>query len=397
MKNTVLLVSVLLFSVASYGQSTLDKFLSKKAKKEAKETPKVEEKIPTPVELAAVDSASTFLNDKEIKKDSRGLSGIYYSNIPIRASMFLGGDKKFVKKFLVNYNEDEKLYNTIHINTQYGYETTDKNKWVRTAKFASGSSPASANITTALKAGYVWLNAADTDNGDYEYLTHNSTTDLQGNTIPAADYFTSWRSSDEILEVEPGILLIGDFWHGNEPRNNIAYKKKYSVIVVLYKAEKAQAAAIYTNEVCWDKVVEFQQKFDGTYKKASSDKFEMRKPVMGFKDEPKAIDVTNAAKAFNASYQPSYKFEYAYVVSEWKNVYEQLGVNKQNTLVARVLEAAVIATKNGECGVTYVKIKQQNTFTTGSLSENFGANVLVARDASVVNTVDCVKANKYKK
>ena len=53
--------------------------------------------------------------------------------------------------------------------------------------------------------------------------------------------------------------------------------------------------------------------------------------------------------------------------------------------------------KVGECGVTYVIMKQKNTFTTGSFTKYFGTNPLIGKDTSVVNTTECVKANKYKK
>ena len=347
--------------------------------------------------LASIDSASTFLNSKEVLKDSRGLSGIYYSRIPVLLSP-LDGDAKFnAKKFLVNYVERPDTSNTIEIRSQYAYETSNREKFVPKAVFYSGSVPASVNVAVGLRAGHVWMNDIESSSDKYQYYTHTSEMDLQGDLYMGEDKLTYLTHQDEILEVEPGILLIGDFFIENAPNRNLDYNKTYRVILVLYKAEKAVEAQKYTNAYCWEKIAEFHKKWERAYKERESARFEMLAPKENFKDAPSKEALIKAAKSFISVYQSGDTFDYIYPVSAWTNTYEMLGSRQQNTLVARTMEAALVTTKGGECRVTYIEISQDNTFTTGSLSENFAGNPIQATGASNVATVECAKARKFKK
>ncbi len=347
--------------------------------------------------LAKLDSASTFLNSKEILKDSRGLSGIYYSRLPLQLSPLDGDSKFYAKKFLVNYIEKPDTNNTIELRSQYAYETTNREKFVPKALFYSGSDPASENVSIAIRAGYVWLNDTESSSDKYQYYTHTSETDLQGELHMGEDELTYFTYQDEILEVEPGILLIGDFFTENAPNRNLDYNKIYRVILVLYKAEKAAEAMKYTNAYCWDKIIEFQKKWLKKYKEKESGGFKMLAPVENFKDAPSKDALVKAAKSFISVYQSGDTYDYVYPVSAWTNTYELLGSKQQNTLVARTMEAALITTKDGECRVTYIEIRQENTFATGSLAENFTGNEIKAVGASNIATVECTKARKYKK
>ena len=337
--------------------------------------------------IAALDSANTFLNSKEINKDSRGLSGIYYSKIPVKTSMFLGGKKNYTKKFLVNYFEDPKMYNKIEINTQFSYETTDKNNWVRRASYTAGGDVVS--VDASLKAGHAYLKAAATENGDYEFLTHSTTTDLQGNLVQGPDYYVDLSRHDEILEIEPGILLLGDFSIGKDNNNNLEYKKKYAVILVLYKADKAELAKKYTNEYCWDKIVEFQKKFEGNFKathnKAMNDKYPM--PVASsMKDATLCAQALDAVKKQAAVAKWSQTITYCYIKSsDWSIIRNAYGVITGRT----IRMVAIMKNPAGECQWEEIEVKQDyNGSTYGPTYFNGEVQIIV--------TVDCATAMKYK-
>jgi len=387
LKLITLILATLSFNFA-YSQGFLDKF--KKSSKPKEEPKKEETKELTPTDIANLDSASTFLDSKEIIKDSRGVSGIYYSKIPVH--IYKGSGQTWVKKFLINYVKTDKLHD-IFINTQYAYETTDVSKFAKKARFWMTD----YEINIEKLGGFIATWEDDNvENNKYKFYTHMEEKDLQGNSIFGKDYLTSWTGA--IIEAEPGIFFIGEIFADDTKSPKIERNKKYKVMNVLYRADKVAESAKYnTNDAVWDKLAEVMKKMNNAEKAKTSNSFEMLAPVTGFKNAPTKVDLTTAAQKFISSYQSSYKFEYAYAVSEWKNIYELIGENKQNTLVARSLKAAVISTKDGECGVAYVVMKQKNTFTTGSFTENFGTNPLVGKDASVVNTIDCVKANTYKK
>ena len=337
--------------------------------------------------LAALDSASTFLDSKEINKDSRGLSGIYYSKIPVKTSMFTGGKKNHNKKFLVNYYEDPKFYNKIEINTQYAYETTDKNNWVPRATYTAGGDATS--VEASLKAGFAYLKAAATENNNYEFLTHATTTDLQGNLISAPDYYADLSRHDEILEIEPGILLLGDFSLGKDKTNDLEYKKKYAVILVLYKASKAEQAKKYTNEYCWTKIAEFNQKFEGNFNavrnKAMNEKYPIPAPS-SMKDATLCDQALDAVKKQAAVARWTQTISYCYIKSsDWSIIRNAYGVTTGRTI--RMI--AVMKNPAGECQWEEVEVKQDYNGTTYGKTYFSG-------EVQIIVTVDCKEAMKHK-
>lgn len=210
---------------------------------------------------AKADMESTFLESKNTFKDSRNLSGIYYSNVPIR--VFTKTDKKKVaQKFLVEYVEKDNFHNRITVYTQHSFETSES-KLVNPADFTSGTSPASVGVKTAIAAGGVRL---DDGGGRFEYISNKTKTDAQGNQVADGTYFASW--GENIIEIEPGILLVhNDRTKGKpgseENKKSLVTAKAFYDVVVLYKAEKAEQAKLYTREYCWDKIDNYMSKYYG--------------------------------------------------------------------------------------------------------------------------------------
>jgi hypothetical protein len=254
--------------------------LNKIVKKKHAEPQKTEEKKIGPNELAAIDSADTFLDSREIKKDSRGLSGIYYSSIPVKVFKDLDG-VIWAKKFLINYEEGSNRHD-IWINTRLAFETTDRTKFAERANFYLDE----GGLGKLEKSGVVFTFNGDNGNNRYQYNTHNDTKDLQGNTIFGEDYLNHWGSA-EIIEVEPGIIFIGEINITSlDPREKthkeyLERQRKFEVLVVLYKKEKATEAAKYiaSNEVAWDKLAELAKKYHGITGNTSALSDELPIPV----------------------------------------------------------------------------------------------------------------------
>jgi len=391
MKKTNIISGLLLLALCGKAQSKFESIMNKMAAKVGSKSYSRAD-----YDEAAKDSASTFLDSKEILKDPRGLSGIYYSTTPVYANT--QGDKgKIVKKFLVNYEVTEKGNEKLNMFTQHAYETSNQARWVKPAYFGAEAYAPLKGVNTAHKLGYTFLNDASYDNKNYQYITHKSKQDLQGNSVPDGDYLAGWDNKD-VLEVEPGILLIGDIGvNKNYTEKEIANNKKFKEVVVLYKKEKATQAAKYTREICWDKLVEFFRKYEKASNEAYNNTIEMAQPKSGIKDEPKNSDLVAAVKAKMTKENWKEELTYVYIASEWKNHFKLIGLTQANTLINRTMRVQCVFTKNGVCRVGIVEIQQDNIFNTGSVVENFGSNPLVAQGNGPVTDMGCDKASQYKK
>ncbi len=251
-----------------YGSVTAQSFLEKKlAKLQAAATSRGYAK--SDYEEAAKDSASNFLDGKEILKDSRNLSGIYYSKTPIYAAT--EGDKaKVLKKFLVNYKETPSSDNRIDIYNQYSYETDNNAKYVVPATFVSGTLPPSDGIMTSNAVGSLFLGSSNYEARKYVYLSNGYKKDLQNNVIPDGESSASWHNS--FVEIESGIILIGNVYvysdNGQINKEKFDISRKYHELTVLYKPGKEALAAKYTREYCWDQLVIYWKKFGEASEKA---------------------------------------------------------------------------------------------------------------------------------
>ncbi len=354
------------------------------------------------LEEAASDSSSTFLNGKEVLKDSRGLSGIYYSNTAIAAGT-MGNNpmtnqpyEKMIKKFLVNY--DETKY-TIKLNTQYSYETGNDTKWVKAAMWSSTTNPPKLGVDISTKAGGLFLSNKDYDNRKYTFFKgYLVTKDLQGNYIKG-DALNSDFNSADILEIEPGIILIGDLRVGKDgTESSLEMNKKYKEIIVLYKAEKASVAAKYTREYAWDKIDAFWKKYDSAGDEIEASNTTLAKPFAGkVKDQPSDADLRKAVEARMTQYKWGETLEYVYIISDWKSEYQKLGINQLNTLMSRTLQVQVVTKKGDKCRATMMTIKQENVYMTGSVEENYGGQPIIATGNTSTNDIDCKRAYEYKK
>lgn len=328
--------------------------------------------------IALKDSASTFLDGKEILKDSRGMSGIYYSTFPIKLEFSLSNKdipEPYAKKFLINY--DEKAKNPlITINTQYAYETTDRTKFVKCATFWLD---AYWKNVLDKKGVFATSEADNVDNSKYEFYTHGQKTDLQGNVIYGDDYFTNFDGN--IYEAEPGILLIiGNHQNTLSFMNDLINAKKFGVIAILYKAEKASEVSKYTNEYAWDIIKQLNDKIESAGNAATS-----TLPAETFKDAKIAQESLSFAKADAAKNHPKESVQYTYIAGkEWNIIRDK----STGVILKRTLRVIVV-----------VKIGDQCAFENASITQkydgaNYGPSNWVPAGAPVY--VDCKNLNQYK-
>jgi hypothetical protein len=217
--------------------------------------------------------------------------------------------------------------------------------------------------------------ADNVDNRKYEYTTHSESKDLQGNSIYGKDWQTNFDGV--IYEAEPGILLLtGDFQNFTD----FEKAKKYGVVVVLYKAEKATQAAKYTNDVAWDKVKELSQKIE-----AAGNVTTATLPTETFKDAQITSETTTFAKQEAAKNHPNEQVQYTYIAgNDWNIVRDKTS----GAIVKRTLRIIVV-----------VKIGTQCAFENASITQtydgsNYGRSVWGGTGAPVY--FDCKQLNLYK-
>lgn len=328
--------------------------------------------------LAAADSASTFLDGQEILKDSRGMSGIYYSTFPIKINFSLSGNNPppYAKKFLVNYDESSKVP-MLYINTQYAYETTDRTKFVKRASFWLDEK----YWQMVLKETGVFATseADNVDNSKYEFYTHSESKDLQGNSIYGKDWLTNFDG--QIYEAEPGILLIvGKMQDTQSFQKDISYAKKYGVVAILYKAEKASEVARYTNDYAWDKIQELNSKIKSAGNAASG-----KLPVETFKDAKINAEALEFAKSYAAKNHPNEQVLYTYIAgNDWNIIRDK----NSGAITKRTLRIIVV-----------VKIGNQCAFENAYITQNYdgssyGRSIYGGSGAPVY--FDCKDVNLYR-
>lgn len=321
--------------------------------------------------IAAADSMSAFLDKQTILKDSRGMSGIYYSTFPIKLSL----PNTYAKKFLVNYDESGKNP-VLYINSQYAYETTDQSKFVKRASFWLDGYWRNVLDKTGV---FATSEADNVDNDKYEFYTHSEKKDLQGNSIFGDDWLTNFDGN--IYEAEPGVLLIvGSFQDTQSFSKDLDRAKKYGVIAILYKAEKAAAVKKYTNDVAWDKVKEMSIKIESAGNASTKSL-----PVETFKDPKMNAEAFILAKDYAAKNHPKEQVQYTYIAgNDWNIIRDK----NSGAILKRTLRIIVV-----------VKIGSQCAFENGSITQNYdgsnyGRSIWGGSGAPVY--FDCKDLNKYK-
>lgn len=379
MKITQFVIAAVLTS--SVANSNAQGFLKKLADKanagnKKEETKKVEEKkVMSPQEIAYADSANTFLDSKEILKDSRGMSGIYYANTLIDIDFDLSNEElpaPFAKKFLINYDESTPNH-VLSINTQYAYETTDRTKFVKRAEFYMTS----YDLTILKKSGVFWTGEDNNvANSNYRYATHTKKEDLQGNPILGNDVWVGFTGT--ILEAEPGILLLGSIYQ-DDYKKEINYSKKFKVLVVLYKADKSVAAKKYTNDYAWDKVAEMANKSDNVDASTGS------LPAEYFKDAKLNAEALAFAKASAAKNHPNEQVQYTYIGAKDWNIMR----NKTTGIIVKRTMSFIVVVKIGtKCAYEFASIEQ--------LYDGSAYGKSLWKDAGAPQYIDCAGMNKYK-
>lgn len=347
------------------------------------------------------DMESTILDSKPILKDNRNISGIYFSKYPLRVGSIHGAKFNFAKKFLINY-DDASGVNQIEITTRYFYENRKD-----IAPLVYGPVPGTPDyfpVTNSIKLGHLYIDGlTDKRNGVNGYMNYSMNINkiiFPLNGTPTVENKWELPGSD-ILELEPGILVIADFQYIVKAKTPEIYKlvQEKANYNLFYKKEKEAAALALTDAQVWDRIKKFYEPYYKLLTEAKENKTDLVKPMTGFKDEPKNADLVTAIKDRMKQmkyYGANEQLVYCYPVTSWENRYENIGIHGK-TLTHRVLQVQAILKDGDKCSTTQFLIRQDNTYQAGSNAEKFGGNKVFSIGDIEKTIINCTKAMKYKK
>ncbi len=344
---------------------------------------------------AVADSSDTFLDTKTFTKDTKGVSGIYYSRNVVTGLNDDMTANKSIKKFLITYDEAAAL---LTLNTRYAYETNNRSKFIKPATFGYQDGVKSREYAIIKTLGKVYYQGGSLDNQFLMHTTYTYTNDLQGNIIKNEEGFQEKWSGVAILEFAPGIYLLYDNeYSGSSVRNDPEERKKqkFKKATILYKMEKAAEAAKITDEMIDNAFYEISVKYAKAEEDFAKKNNSLKPELASFKDKPSKSELEAAVKKYMTNDKWEESLITAYPSTAWRNVNELLGINSLNTLTYRTMECVVVVKKsNGDCEYYDMLIKQENAFATGSLEEKFTGKPLLWNGLTPWGPVDCSKVKK---
>lgn len=344
---------------------------------------------------ALEDSADVFLDNKTFAKDAKGISGIYYSKTVVTGMNDDMTGNKFIKKFLVTYDDAEAL---LTLNTRYSYETKDRTKFIKPATFGYRGGNKSREYAIIKGIGKLYYEEGSMDNQYLMHTSYNSTEDLQGKIIKNEEGFLEKWSSVSILEYAPGILLVYDNdYSGSSVREDAKEREKrqFKKATILYKKEAAAEASKITDKMVDNAFFDFSVKYNKGEIEYSKKNNTLKPELASFKEKPSKADLMASVQSYMTKGNWEEKLVTAYPVDSWRNVNELLGLTALNTLTHRTMNCVVVVKKpNGDCEFYDWVIKQENAFATGSLEEKFAGKPLLFNGLIPWGEIDCAKVKK---
>lgn len=191
------------------------------------------------------DRADNSLDKKSITADKRGISGIYFSNVPMGGVSLNQSATVAIGKFLVEYDDNTGVAT---ISTRFGFEANDPARLIPRARFSRTSTYKDRNLRALQNTTHFLLpegNPESRQNVLYGQMMHK--TDLQGNKV--ADKLTP-TGLQCLLELEPGILYVGErpFAGSKTEADGHNLLLPGMVMPLLVKEGKEEAAKAWTAE-----------------------------------------------------------------------------------------------------------------------------------------------------
>ncbi|MBR7783562.1 hypothetical protein [Undibacterium luofuense] len=191
------------------------------------------------------DKADGLLDQKKVQTDKRGISGVYFANVPMGGVSLNQAGAFAVGKFLVEYDDATGVAT---IWTRHSYEANDPAKLVPKAQFSRTSTYKDRNLRALQNTTHFLLregNPASRQHFLYGQMIYK--TDLQGNAVPDKLVPTGLET---LLELEPGILYVGPPPFAGDKTSPDGHNllRQGTVLPMLVKAGKEEAAKAWTAE-----------------------------------------------------------------------------------------------------------------------------------------------------
>lgn len=191
------------------------------------------------------DKADKTLDQRPLKEDRRGVSGIYYASVPM-GGLALNGERAFgVGKFLVEYSDET---GTAALYTRFAFEANDPAKLVPKAVFGTSTQYKSRTLSAlAQSTHFLMRDASPEARMNLKYGQMSYRTDLQQNEVPDKPLPEGLAT---LLLLEPGVLYVGPAPFAGDktkPYGHNLMRPGY-VLPLLFKEGKADAAKAWNAE-----------------------------------------------------------------------------------------------------------------------------------------------------
>jgi hypothetical protein len=328
------------------------------------------------------DANDPFLESQNFKKD--GPSGIYYVSVPMGIKSAVEDKILAVKKVYLEFDDANFKVNMLtryHFQKKNGTPAVDAQY---TSWISSGiSEKAKALLLQQMRSkGIVhYRECYMPDVAFVQYQSKNPADGVKKGEVKG------------LLQLEPGLFYASDEPYaasGSNPYgHNLFDGQQY---LFFYKAGMEDKIKNYPPA----KIAQIFKEMDKKKEEAYTAGNELPKKLTPAK-APSQKEMMDAVKKRARDYSWKEVVQYCYPTGEWVPQYKNLGPKLEKTLTSRIMPIiAVFKKADGSCGFMNLQIEQLNTYTIGSLSENY-TTPPVDYANSGMDSIDCNKAFIYNK
>lgn len=233
------------FAPAAQAQGLFNKLAEKAAQKLAPSQPKPGEVSAEDAKQIEQDKADKTLDQRPVKADKRGISGVYYASVPM-GGIALNNERAYgLGKFLIEYSDDT---GTATLYTRHSFEANDASKLVPKALFGTSTPNKKQGLhALANSTHFLMRDVSPEARMHLKYGQMSYKTDLQQNLVQDK---LQPQGLESMLLLEPGVLYVGPEAGGktkNQPYG-ANLMRPGMVMPILYKEGKAEAAKAWTPE-----------------------------------------------------------------------------------------------------------------------------------------------------
>ena len=198
--------------------------------------------------------------------------------------------------------------------------------------------------------------------------------------------------------LEPGVIVMHEYVRMEDDKkcsggmfnNNSNDEYKTLPFNLLYK--EGQDISKWTKETIKNKLFEMAKIYCQMNNGTRTESTKMPARAATFKEQPSSAAMLKAVQ--NRAKQNGWKENVilVYATGSWRNDIKPLGSNQLPTLVSRTHAGIAVLKDASGCYIMPINITQDNTYTVGSMVENYAGKEVYSSANSTAENIDCARA-----